>query len=138
MGSGALILLDTHVLVWLDQGSTDLGPEARQAIQAAFEADDLCVSAISFWEIAMLVAKGRIEIERSVVAWRRALLESGLEEHPVDGEIGARAAAMDDLHGDPADRMIAATAVAMGATLVTADQRLLSWRDPLRRIDARR
>jgi PIN domain nuclease of toxin-antitoxin system len=107
-------------------------------IQDAFEADELIVSAISFWEVAMLVEKGRIEMRRSAIAWRRALLAAGLGEHPVDGEIGARAASMEDLHGDPADRIIAATAVALGGTLITADERLLAWRNPLRRQDARK
>lgn len=107
-------------------------------IQDAFEAGDLIVSAISFWEIAMLVEKGRIEMKRSVVAWRRDLLAAGLDEYPVDGELGARAAAMESLHGDPADRIITATAVELGATLLTADERLLAWRDPLRRQDARK
>lgn len=138
MGGRALILLDTHVLVWMDQGDAAIGRRARQRIQRAYEDGELAVSAISFWEVAMLVEKGRIAMERSVLAWRRDLLEAGLVEHPIDGAVGVHAASLEDLHGDPADRIIAATAAASGATLVTADRRLLDWSSRLRRLDAQR
>ena len=69
--------------------------------------------------------------------WRRLLLESGLRELPLDGEIALAAGAFEDLHGDPADRMIVATALHHGASLMTADRRLLSWSGPLRCLDAR-
>lgn len=138
MGGGALILLDTHVLVRMDQAAPGIGPTTRDAIQRAYEGGELAVSAISFWQVAMLVDTGRITMARSVLAWRRDLLAAGLIEHPVDGEIGVRAAALAELHGDPADRIIAATTVAFGATLITADQRLLDWGGPAPRIDAPR
>jgi len=62
-------------------------------------------------------------------------LSLGLLEIPVDGEIGIAAAQL-DLHGDPADRIIAATAQMKGAILLTADQPLLQWNNPLQRADA--
>ncbi len=97
----------------------------------------LAASAITFWEIALLLSKARLELAKPIGQWRRDLLTSGLVECPVDGEIGIAAAQLGDLHGDPADRIILATAVHHRATLVTADQRLLAWTGLLERHDAR-
>ncbi len=132
-----LILLDTHALIWLDQDDPALGSEARKRADLALQQSKLAVSAISFWETAMLVAKGRLTMTLPATAWRRDLLSLGLVEIPVDGEIGI-AAAQIDLHGDPADRLIVATAQLKGATLLTADQSLLQWDNTLVRFDARR
>ena len=84
----------------------------------------------------MLVAKGRLSLADDVASWRRQNLRQGLTEIPVDGEIGARAGSLAGLHGDPADRIIVATAMD-GHRLVTADQRILDWDGPLQRLDAR-
>ena len=58
------MLLDTHVLLWFRTGSQRLGQRAREAVERAWAADDVAVSAISFWELAMLVEKGRIAFPR--------------------------------------------------------------------------
>ena len=94
------------------------------------------MSAFTFWEIAMLRARGRISLLGDIGAWRRGLLEDGLVEIPVDGEIGIRANSLDDFHADPADRIIVASAL-QGHTLLTADERILNWPGPLDRLDAR-
>jgi PIN domain nuclease of toxin-antitoxin system len=132
------MLLDTHVLIWLDQADEQLGPAARAAVQASFEEDEACVSAITFWEVAMLLARRRVRMALDVRAWRADLLRDGLVELPVDGAIGIAASQLEDLHGDPADRMIVATALTSGARLATADHRILDWSGTLDRIDARR
>jgi len=137
MGSESLILLDTHVLIWLDQDDPVLGLIARQQADAALKGGRLAVSAISFWEIAMLVAKQRIVIEVPLPTWRQDLLNLGLREIPVSGEIGIAAVQLDQLHGDPADRIIVATALLREATLMTADRKLLEWSGQLERYDAR-
>lgn len=137
MGSGVVILLDTHVLVWLDQARQELGPAARELIQAAFADDALFVSAITFWEVAMLAQKGRIRMSLDAQSWRGELLQNGLQEIEVSGWIGISSTMLPGLHADPADRMIVATALARGARLVTADQRLLDWGGTLDRADAR-
>ncbi len=137
MGVGTLILLDTHVLLWLDQGDAALGERSRVAIEDAWRSSGVAVSAISFWEVAMLVERSRIRMRRSVLGWRASLLQAGVEEWPLDGEVSVRAALYAELHGDPADRFILASAEARGATLLTADQRLLAWRGPVERLDAR-
>jgi PIN domain nuclease of toxin-antitoxin system len=107
----SVILLDTHVLVWLDEASPRLGSDAIVRIDAAFQADNIAVSAISFWEVAMLVRKGRIRLDMDLSIWRNDLLEQGIIELPVTGEIGIKAAGLESFHGDPADRLIAATAL---------------------------
>jgi PIN domain nuclease of toxin-antitoxin system len=105
--------------------------------ESALAEGALAASAITFWEIALLLSKDRIELAKPLGQWRRDLLTSGLVECPVVGEIGIAAAQLEDLHGDPADRIILATAVHHRATLVTADQRLLTWTGSLERHDAR-
>lgn len=137
MGSRALILLDTHALIWLDQDNPTLGLVARQRAEAALKEQRLAVSAISFWEVAMLAVKGRIVMEIPVSAWRQDLLDLGLIEMPVTGEIGIAAVHLDHLHGDPADRIIVATALSRESVLVTADRNLLTWSGTLERLDAR-
>ena len=132
-----MILLDTHALVWLDADAADLGREAAASIDREFADGGVWVSAISFWEIGMLVGKGRLTITRPLATWREELLTAGLREWPVDGSIALQAAELAQFQGDPADRLIVATARAMGAELVTADRRILEWSGSLRTIDAR-
>lgn len=132
-----MILLDTHVLVWLDEASPRLGSAAIEQIDSAFHSGMAAVSAISFWEVGMLVRKGRIRMDMDLAVWRDDFLQQGLIEIPITGDIGVRAAGFDDFHGDPADRLIAATALQNSASLLTADERLLSSRLAIRRLDAR-
>lgn len=131
-----MMLLDTHVLVWLDAGSDKLGKQAQRAIESAFETDEIAVCAISFWELAMLQQRGRITLP-PLRAWREELLSMGLREIAVDGQIGLAAAELQDFHPDPADRLIVATAIQRNAVLASADARILEWRASLERVDAR-
>ena len=133
-----MILLDTHVLVWLDSADPRLGAEAKLAIDEAHHAGELAVSAISFWEAAMQIEKGRIQLGIPAHVWRQDLLSAGLREIPVDGEIGLTAATLQGFHGDPADRLIASTALLHGACLLTADGKILDWSGAVQRQDARR
>lgn len=105
----------------------------------AWARGEAAVAAITFWEIAMRRAKLQLDLDANVdlQAWRTSLLNSGLNEIPLDGEIGIRAGQLPGLHGDPADRIIVATALD-GHQLVTADRRILAWSGALERIDARR
>ena len=84
----------------------------------------------------MLREKGRIDLSQDIRAWRMRLINDGLIEIPVDGDIAMRANELTGLHADPADRLIVATALG-GHTLVTADERILSWSRRLSRMDAR-
>ena len=131
------MLLDTHVLVWLRTDHRGMGKEALGAADRAWCAGEAAVSAITFWELGMLVDRGRVSLPTDVRTWRRLNLRQGLTEIPMDGEIGARAAALSGLPGDPADRIIVSTAME-GHQLVTADRRILDWSGPLPRLDATR
>lgn len=104
-------------------------------MERAWNSDELAVSAISFWEVAMLADKGRIRLADDVHAWRREHLEQGVVEIPIDGGIGIRVVGLTDFHADPADRLIVATALA-GHRLVTSDRRILDWSGRLSRLDA--
>lgn len=130
------MLLDTQVLLWLRLGSTRLGHRARLEIERAWQSDEVGVSAITFWEVAMLRDKGRIRFPEDIGLWRKEQMDEGLIEIPVDGDIALRAGFLPQIHGDPADRIIVATAMS-GHRLVTADRRILSWSGHLNRLDAR-
>ena len=131
-----MILLDTHVLVWFWHGLSDLGGRARGTVEREWQAGNAAVSTITFWEAGMLDGKGRIQLPAELSAWRASLLREGLVEIPVDGAIAARAGSLRDIHGDPADRLILATALE-GHQLITADDRLLDWPGDIARLDAR-
>jgi len=127
-----VILLDTHVLLWLDRDDPALGPISRELIREAWANAAVAVCAISFWEVAMLAARGRIDLRQSPESWRLDWLQAGLEEIPLDGANAVAATTLETFHADPADRFIVATALARGATLLTADQAILDWSGPLR------
>jgi PIN domain nuclease of toxin-antitoxin system len=130
-----VIVLDTHAAIWLvtDRG---LGRQSQRLVDKALSEDRLAVSTFSFWELAMLIAKGRLRTIKSAGEERAKLMAGGIRELPVSGDIAILAAALENLNGDPADRIIAATAIAHDATLVTADEKLLRWRHRLKRQDA--
>jgi PIN domain nuclease of toxin-antitoxin system len=130
-----VILLDTHAVVWfaIDKG---LGRQSQRIADKALAEDRLAVSAFSFWELAMLIAKRRLRAFKSAGEQRAKLLAAGIRELPLDGEIAILAAEIENLEGDPADHIIAATAIAHDATLMTADDKLLRWRHRLKRQDA--
>jgi PIN domain nuclease of toxin-antitoxin system len=96
------------------------------------------VSAISFWEIALLIAKRHLRSSDSAEVTRRLILDAGVIELPLTGDVAILAGELEGLHADPADRFIAATAILQDATLMTADDRLLRWRHAVRRHNAER
>jgi PIN domain nuclease of toxin-antitoxin system len=131
-----VILLDTHVLVWAVAKDRKLGRKARALILSQWTLDQVAVSAISFWEIGMLEAKGRLQLDVHISRWRDELIDSGLTELPLDGATCVRSLDFTELSEDPADRFIAAAAVLHDAILVTADEKILRWRHSLARVDA--
>ena len=133
-----MVLLDTHALVWLVEGSERLGPRAARLADGALAAGELAVASITFWEVAMLAARRRIAVDVPPREWRRRVLALGVEEVPLTGDVTMEAAALTDLHQDPADRIIVATSMSVDAVLATADDRILGWGGPLLRHDARR
>lgn len=131
-----MILLDTHAALWFAMDNGLLGKRSQRTIDRALEDDQLAVSVISFWEITLLIAKRRVRSINSAAETRDFILRAGIGELPLTGEIAILAGELDSLHGDPADRFIAATAIRHDATLVTADEKLLRWRHSLRRQNA--
>ncbi len=108
------LLLDTHVLIWWDEGRR-LSSEARRAIR---EADDVYVSAASAWEIAIKAGLGRLKPSRTV---EQAAAESGFLELPVTFRHAARVASLPPHHRDPFDRLLVAQAAEEGLALVSRD-----------------
>jgi PIN domain nuclease of toxin-antitoxin system len=135
------LLLDTHVLVRLTDGNQKLGVRAREAIRLAYSEDRAVVSAITPWEIALLISKGRLTLERNVLTWiHAALAVPGVRLTPLEPEIAVASTQLPwEMHPDPADRILVATARHLGATLVTADQALLDFsaKGHFRALDAR-
>jgi PIN domain nuclease of toxin-antitoxin system len=117
------LLLDTHAWVWWILGSEKLGTQATAALEASRGA--CWLSPISVWEIGVLVEKGRLVPERPYRVWVEAgVRSSGVKTAPLSHEIAMRSHEISLPHRDPADRLIAATALEAGLTLVTADERL--------------
>jgi PIN domain nuclease of toxin-antitoxin system len=121
-----VIVLDTHVLVWWVSGVIPVSARARRAIDAAIREGAVIVSTISVFEIATAVRRGRLELGAPLAQWIadiRVLPELRFE--PITLEIAWLAASFPDpIPGDPADRIIAATARSLNLKLVTADDTL--------------
>ena len=117
------VLLDTLALVWLVSGNVRLGVHARSTIHQAAANNLLLVSAITPWEIAMLVSKGRLTLDRDVDDWVETSLKlPGIRLVPLSPQIAIASTLLPGaIHKDPADRIIAATARRLGATLLTED-----------------
>lgn len=124
-------------MVWYDAGNPRLGRTARQLVESALLDRELLVSAISFCEVAWLYRMGRLALPVPPLAWRASILVEGVREIPLDGEVAIAAAELQELHKDPADRLIVATARDEGARLLTSDRLILAWTGSLERIDAR-
>ncbi|HEX9105623.1 MAG TPA: type II toxin-antitoxin system VapC family toxin [Longimicrobiales bacterium] len=124
------IVLDTHVWIWLVDGSRSaLSPEALAVLAQAGQAGLLRVSAISVWEVALLEARGRIRLSRTVAEWVRAALRApGVELLPLTPEIAMDSTRLPGAaHGDPADRILVASARALGGRLATCDGAIVAY-----------
>src|ERR1700691_541677 len=123
-----LLLLDTHVVLWATFNDTRLGRHAAKTINLGSREDGLAVSAITPWEIGLVASKKRIHLHKDVLEWvRETLAKPGVHLVPLEPEIAVASTRLPfDMHPDPADRILVATARHLGATLVTADQALLA------------
>ena len=121
-----MIVLDTHAWVWWACGNSHLSALARRRIASARARG---VAAISQWEVCMLVAKGRLILDRDPEDWiQQALALDGVELLPLTGAVASRATTLgSSFHADPADQLIVATALVHGAQLVTRDSRIADW-----------
>jgi PIN domain nuclease of toxin-antitoxin system len=123
------LLLDTHVLVWLLEDSDRISERIHARVQQAADEDSLFVSAITPWEIAMLTAKGRLRLNRDVAEWLdAALCLPGVRLAPLSPAVAVASTRLPwEVHADPADRILLATARNLNAALITADERLLDY-----------
>jgi PIN domain nuclease of toxin-antitoxin system len=121
-----VILLDTHVVVWLATDASRLSRPAASSIRRAVASGGLAVASITLWELAMLFARGRLRGRGTVDASIRSIVEAtGVAVREITADVAALAAQFpQSFPGDPADRLIAATARAEGVALVTSDERI--------------
>jgi PIN domain nuclease of toxin-antitoxin system len=123
-----VILLDTHVLLWLAAEPARLSRSAASAIRRALRSGGIAIASISLWEIAALFAKGRLRARGTTEASLEAILKAtGVSLREITPTIASLATQFPaDFSADPADRLIAATARAEGLTLITRDERIRS------------
>jgi PIN domain nuclease of toxin-antitoxin system len=122
------LLLDTHVWIWLMEGVDELSPEQVARLDLAARVQSLFLSAISPWEVATLAVKRRISLPVPLAEWMgRAVGQPGLQLLPLSPEVSVESAQLADFHGDPADRILVATARLENLTLATRDSRILNW-----------
>jgi PIN domain nuclease of toxin-antitoxin system len=120
-------LLDTHVVLWLDSGDEHLSAATRALIEESWQSGGMIyVSAVTAWEIALLVDSGHIELDLPVEEWvGRFLDRPGIEAVPLGFRAACRAYQLPHLeHRDPADRFLIATAIELACPLVTYDERI--------------
>ena len=129
MGGAALIVLDTHAWVWWLSRPEEISGRARETIEQAMEVEAVFVSSISCWEVSLLTARGRLELAIPVEDWiARSEAIPWLQFVPLDNRIALRSNRLPgEIHDDPADRIIIATAITLGASLVTRDRRIRAY-----------
>jgi PIN domain nuclease of toxin-antitoxin system len=119
-----VILLDTHVLIWMSTEPKRLSKKAREAISKARQNTGIAVASITLWELAWLAQNGRLQVSGSVESFVRETVAPVIIK-PMTAEIVALAVRLPaDYPKDPADRLIASTAMVQGIALVTADERI--------------
>lgn len=124
-----MIVLDTHVWVWFVSNPELLSKSAKRSVDNAMEEKRILISSISAWEVALLVANGRLKLTLDVVDWiAKSEMLPFIQFIPVDNSIAVKSVNLPQpLHSDPADRIIIATANAMGAPVVTKDKKILNY-----------
>ena len=124
------LLLDTHIALWLDSGDDRLRASTRALIDGCWQnGGAILLSAITVWEIALLVDTGRIDLDVPVAAWiERFLDRPGIEAVPLGHQAASRSYRLHHLeHRDPADRLLIATAIELACPLVTYDERIVRF-----------
>lgn len=124
-----LLLLDTHVWIWLEIGHPSLSKKHIEQIDRFAKEGVVLLPAISVWEVAMLEAKGRITLTKPCKQWvTEALNVPGITLAPLTPEIALESCKLPgEFHNDPADQMIVATARIYGARLITYDRHILAY-----------
>jgi PIN domain nuclease of toxin-antitoxin system len=130
LGRRAVIVLDTHAVLWWANGErAQLSAAATSAIDAEMDGGQILISSMSAWELAMLVERGRVALSMDIVSWLDTLSRiDAVQIVPVDSEIAVKSVQLPgDFHKDPADRIIVATARKFAAPLVSADEKIRAY-----------
>lgn len=124
-----MIVLDTHVWVWFVSNPEHLSRAAKRAIEESIARRGLFISSISAWEVALLVAKGRLKFSMDVTDWIAGSEKLPFFQFvPVDNRVAVKSVNLPHpLHQDPADRIIIATAMILGTPVVSKDEKLLNY-----------
>ena len=124
-----MIVLDTHVWVLFVSNPELLSKRAKRSLDAAMEEKGILISSISAWEVALMVAKKRLRLTLGVTDWiAKSEALPFITFIPVDNSIATKSVNLPQpLHSDPADRIIIATAISMGAPLLTKDEKILKY-----------
>ena len=127
-----MIVLDTHALIWWVNGDSKLSARARKVIESEMTVDGgrILVSAITAWEIAMLINKNRLALTMDLSEWLDTVRSiDAVQFVPIDNEVAIQSVQLPgDFHPDPADRMITALARHYSAMLVTSDDKIRNYR----------
>lgn len=123
------LVLDTHVWIWIMEGSNNLSKTFKFAIDRIQKQENIFISPISVWEIGMLVEKKRVGLDMDVLDWvEQSLNFPGIHLSPITPAIAIQSTRLPGvIHGDPADRILIATAHIENAVLVTCDTKLLDY-----------
>lgn len=122
-------LLDTHILLWAAAAPEKLSGPFRELL--ADEAHQLCFSAASLWEIAIKSSLGREDFQVDVHVFRRALLDNGYTELPIDSRHAVNTCMLPAIHKDPFDRILVSQAIIEGMRLLTADAKIALYSGPI-------
>jgi PIN domain nuclease of toxin-antitoxin system len=122
-----MILLDTHIWLWWLSGDNFISSDERQALDQYALRNELCISSISIWEVEILDRKGKLSFSPNFELWMQKILNiDSFKILPIQTDvIMAQRSLPEDFHGDPADRLIAATSIKTGYPLATKDQKII-------------
>lgn len=124
-----MIVLDTHAWVWFISNPELLSERAKRHVDAAVEEKAVMISSISVWEVALLIAKKRLILTLELNDWvAKSEMLPFFKFVPVDNSVAIKSVNLPQpLHSDPADRIIIATAISLGAPIVTKDEKILNY-----------
>ena len=124
-----MIVLDTHAWVWFVSNPELLSKKAKRTIERAVVDNNVFISSISAWEVALLTSKKRLLLSMEVADWiKKSEMLPFVNFIPVDNSIAVKSVNLPQpFHSDPADRIIIATAISLGASLITKDERILKY-----------
>lgn len=124
-----MIVLDTHVWIWFVSNPELLSKKAKRTIERAVVDNNVFISSISAWEVALLTSKKRLLLSMEVADWiKKSEMLPFVNFIPVDNSIAVKSVNLPQpFHSDPADRIIVATAISLGVSLITKDERILEY-----------